>query len=110
MACDEETSLVRVDDGVAFASMEQAEEYANAVGATLEQGYPIPYWPGAQNYIQALTIEMSRFVSGQQGVDQTLTNVQNEWNSIVEELGRDSQLEAYENVIDAWQNAGLWPS
>lgn len=93
---------------IAFDSMDRAEEYTSAVGDTLEQGYPIPYWPGAQNYIQALTIECSRFVSGQQGVDQTLSRVQEEWNDIVEDLCADEQREAYQNVIDAWQDAGIW--
>lgn len=98
------------DSSIAFSSQEKAAEYAEAVQSTLEQGYPIPYWPGAQNYIQALTIECSRFVSGQQGVDETLANVQEKWNNTVDDLGQESQREAYQNVIDAWQNAGLWPS
>jgi multiple sugar transport system substrate-binding protein len=92
----------------AFDSMESAEQYTNAVDQTLQQGYPEPYWPGAKQYINALDIEMSRFVAGQVGVEEALSNVESEWESIVEDLGRESQREAYQNVISAWQNAGLW--
>lgn len=98
------------DSSIAFSSMEKAEEYTSAVQATLEQGYPVPYWPGAQQYIDALDVEISKFVSGQQGVDTTLSNVQDEWNSIADELGRDQQRDYYQNVIDAWKDAGIWQS
>lgn len=96
------------EGSASFATQEAAEEYAAAVQATLEQGYPEPYWPGAPQYINALDIEVSKLVSGQVDVDQALENVESEWNSIVEELGRESQQEAYSNVIDAWKNAGIW--
>jgi multiple sugar transport system substrate-binding protein len=98
------------EGSVAFPSQEAAEEYATAVQATLEQGFPEPYWPGAPQYINALDIEVSKLVSGQVGVDQALQNVEEEWNSIVDELGRESQQEAYSNVIEAWKNAGIWES
>ena len=96
------------EESVAFESMESAEQYTSAVQATLEQGYPVPYWPGSQDYIEALDIEMSRFVSGEVGVEEALENVESEWESIVEDLGREQQQEYYSNVIDAWQNAGIW--
>lgn len=91
-----------------FQTSAQAKEYADAVQATLEQGYPEPYWPGAPQYINALDIEVSKVVSGQVGVDQALKNVEKKWNDIVEKLGRESQKEAYANVIEAWKNAGIW--
>ncbi|MFB6297620.1 MAG: extracellular solute-binding protein, partial [Salinirussus sp.] len=93
-----------------FSSMAQAEEYASAVSATLEQGYPIPYWPGAPQYINALDIQVSKFISGQVGVDKALQNVEEEWKSIVDELGREQQRSYYQNVIQAWKNAGIWES
>lgn len=96
------------DSSIAFSTMEKAEEYTEAVQSTLEQGYPVPYWPGAQNYIEALDVEISNFVSGQQGVEETLEAVEEEWNSIVDDLGREQQQDYYSNVIDAWQNAGIW--
>jgi len=96
------------DSSIAFSSAEQAAEYASSVQATLEQGYPVPYWPGAQAYIEALDTNISKFVSGQQGVDATLEAVESEWNSIVEERGKEQQQEYYSNVIDAWKNAGIW--
>jgi multiple sugar transport system substrate-binding protein len=96
------------EESVAFGSMESAEQYTSAVQATLEQGYPVPYWPGSQDYINALDIEISRFVSGETGVEETLQNVESEWESIVEDLGREQQQEYYSNVIDAWKNAGIW--
>ncbi|MFB6111812.1 MAG: ABC transporter substrate-binding protein [Halobacteriaceae archaeon] len=95
---------------IAFSSMEKAEEYTSAVQSTLQQGYPVPYWPGAQNYIEALDVEISKFVSGQQGVDATLSSIEDEWNSIVDDLGREQQRDYYQNVISAWKNAGIWSS
>lgn len=93
---------------VAFESMESAKQYTSAVQATLEQGYPEPYWPGAKQYINALDIQASKFVSGQVGIDEMLENVESEWNSIVKELGKDSQKKAYSNVVESWKSAGLW--
>ncbi len=95
-------------ESVAFGSLESAEQYTSAVQASLEQGYPVPYWPGSQDYIEALDIEISRFVSGQVGVEETLKNVESKWESIVEELGREQQQEYYSNVVNAWQDAGIW--
>ncbi|MFB6104182.1 MAG: ABC transporter substrate-binding protein [Halobacteriaceae archaeon] len=96
------------EDSIAFPTMAAAREYANAVQKTLQQGYPEPYWPGAPQYIEELSVEMSKFVAGDQGVDTTLQNVEDSWNSTVEELGREQQKEYYQNVIQAWKNAGLW--
>jgi ABC-type glycerol-3-phosphate transport system substrate-binding protein len=93
---------------IAFQSRESAEQYTSAVQATLEQGYPEPYWPGAKQYINALDIQTSRFVAGQIGVEEMLQQVESDWNTIVEDLGKESQKEAYSNVIEAWKSAGLW--
>jgi multiple sugar transport system substrate-binding protein len=95
-------------ESVAFSSAEKAKEYADSVQATLEQGYPVPYWPGAQAYIEVLDTNISEFVSGQQGIEETLSTVEEEWTAIVDERGRDQQIEYYSNVIDAWKNAGIW--
>jgi maltose-binding protein MalE len=91
-----------------FDTEAQAKEYAESVQATLEQGYPEPYWPGAPQYINALDIEVSKFVSGQTTVDEALQNVEDKWNSIVEDLGKEEQQNHYQRVIDAWKNAGIW--
>lgn len=96
------------ESSIAFSSLDKAEEYTESVQASLEQGYPVPYWPGAQAYIEALDTNISQFVAGDQGVDETLESVEEEWNSIVEDRGREQQLDHYEKVIDAWQNAGIW--
>jgi len=96
------------ESSAAFSSSEKAAEYAEAVQSTLEQGYPVPYWPGAQAYIEPLDTNMSQFVAGDQGVDETLQSVEEEWNDIVDERGREQQREYYQNVIDAWRDAGIW--
>lgn len=96
------------ESSVAFQSVDSAEQYTSGVQKTLEQGYPEPYWPGAAQYIEALDVEMSKFVSGQVGVDEALSNVEDEWNSIVDDLGREQQKEHYQKVIDAWKDAGIW--
>jgi multiple sugar transport system substrate-binding protein len=93
---------------MSFQTDAQAQEYTEAVQATLEQGYPEPYWPGAPQYINALDIEVSKLVSGQVTVDEALQNVESEWNTIVDDLGREQQQQHYSNVIDAWKNAGIW--
>ena len=96
------------EESVAFEDMESAEQYTTAVQETLKQGYPVPYWPGSQDYIEALDIEMSRFVSVEVDAQEALEAVESEWESIVEELGREQQQEYYSNVIEAWKNAGIW--
>lgn len=96
------------ESSISFEDMESAESYAAAVEASLQQGYPVPYWPGAQQYIEAMDIHLSNFVAGELGIDETLENIESDMNSVVDELGREQQQEHYENVIEAWENAGLW--
>jgi len=96
------------EGSASFETEQQAQEYAESVQATLEQGYPEPYWPGAPQYINALDIEVSKFVSGQTTVDEAVQNVEEEWNAIVDDLGREEQRENYQAVIEAWKNAGIW--
>ena len=96
------------DSSIAFQNEESAKQYTDAVKATLEQGFPEPYWPGASSYINALDIETSRFVAGESTVDETLQNVESEWESIVEDLGKEQQKEHYSKVIESWKSAGLW--
>lgn len=96
------------DTSIAFQSEESAQQYADAVSGSLEQGFPEPYWPGAKQYINALDIQTSNFVAGETSVDETLENIESEWESIVEDLGRESQKEHYSKVIEAWKEADLW--
>ncbi len=96
------------EESISFETIEEAEDYTEAVFATLEQGYPEPYWPGAQRYIEAMDIHLSNFVAGEAAVDETLENIEDDWNDIVEDLGREEQQGHYESVIEAWERAGIW--
>jgi ABC-type glycerol-3-phosphate transport system substrate-binding protein len=96
------------EDSICFPSREMAQRYTNMTRANLEQGYPIPNWPGAPQYTEIMGRECSRFVAGEQGVEETLTRMDEQFTETLDELGRETQSQYYDKVIEAWKNAGLW--
>lgn len=96
-----------VDDAAPFDEIEEGEKYVEALEANLGQGFPEPYWPGAAEYTSSLAVHLSDFLAGETGVDETLENIEDDWEQTVENLGREEQQEHYQTVLDAWERAGL---
>jgi len=86
----------------------EAKEYVEMTKKTLQQGYPVPNWPGAPTYTQIMNTECSKFVAGSQGVDETLKNMDDKFSKAVKNLGKDQQKKYYQEVIKSWKKVGLW--
>jgi multiple sugar transport system substrate-binding protein len=57
---------------------------------------------GAQQYIQALDINLQRALSGQAGAQAALDNVAREWERITDRIGRDQQIESWQAARRGW--------
>ena len=95
------------DEGAPFDDIEDGERYTEAVLQNLEQGYPEPFWPGAAEYTAAMGIHLSNFLAGEADVEETLENIESDWEETIDRLGREEQQEHYQTVLDAWERAGL---
>ena len=73
-----------------------AGEYLDAQKANIAQGFPEPILPGYEEYMQALEIEISRYMTDQvTSAQEALDNVAAEWDKITDKHGREQQQELY---------------
>ncbi len=79
-------------------SPEFAESYLGAIGDSLNSPNMASDLriPGTQNY-EALVLdrELARYLAGEVDVDQALANIEEGWEEITEDFGREEQLESY---------------
>ncbi|MEO1020225.1 MAG: ABC transporter substrate-binding protein, partial [Pseudomonadota bacterium] len=79
-------------------SPEFAENYLGAIGDSLNSPNMASDLriPGTQNY-EALVLdrELARYLAGEITVEEALANIEEGWDEITEDFGRDEQLESY---------------
>ncbi len=79
-------------------SPEFAENYLDAIGASLNSPNMASDLriPGTQNY-EGLVLdrELARYLAGEVTVDEALANIEEGWEEITEDFGREEQLESY---------------
>jgi multiple sugar transport system substrate-binding protein len=81
-----------------------AAEYLDAQKANIAQGFPEPIIPGYDEYMQALEIEISRFMTGElDSAQEALDNAAAGWEQITDKYGRDKQAELYTSFMDSYQ-------
>jgi multiple sugar transport system substrate-binding protein len=66
----------------------------------MENGFPQPNWPGASQYVEDFAIHIQRALAGQESPQEALDAVADEWRTTRDELGRESQQQAYQQFID----------
>jgi multiple sugar transport system substrate-binding protein len=72
----------------------------------MENGFPQPNWPGASQYVEDFAIHVQRAIAGQETPKQALDNVAEKWRTTVDELGRESQTQAYQQFIEKAREFG----
>jgi multiple sugar transport system substrate-binding protein len=82
------------------SALDQALQHIKAGQVNMENGFPQPNWPGANQYIQDLSIHIQRALSGQESPQEALDNAAEKWSETVEELGREEQQQAYQDFLD----------
>jgi multiple sugar transport system substrate-binding protein len=89
-----------------FGSFEQARQHLDAGQTNMENGFPQPNWPGASQYVEDFAIHVQRAIAGQETPKQALDNVAEKWRTTVDELGRESQTQAYQQFIEKAREFG----
>jgi ABC-type glycerol-3-phosphate transport system substrate-binding protein len=88
------------------SAVEQARQHIEAGRINMENGFPQPNWPGAFEYVDAFSIHIQRALAGQESPQEALDAVADEWRTIRDDLGRESQQQAYQQFIDTAQELG----
>ncbi|MFQ3568763.1 MAG: extracellular solute-binding protein [Aggregatilineales bacterium] len=75
----------------------------DSIQATTEITVPPPsLLNGGQEYEGALDEELQAALTGQKTPEQAMADAARRWNEITDRLGRDAQIEAIQNQLDAW--------
>jgi multiple sugar transport system substrate-binding protein len=83
-----------------ISAQEQALQHIRAGQTNMENGFPQPQWPGATQYTQDLSIHIQRALVGEESPQEALDNAAEKWRQTVEELGRESQRQQYQQFLD----------
>ena len=82
-----------------------AEDYLSAIRGSLASPNMVLDLriPQNQRYLQvSLDTQLSRMLAGETTISQTMKAIEDEWEEITEELGRDEQMKAYRSTI-SWK-------
>jgi multiple sugar transport system substrate-binding protein len=80
---------------------EDATEYTNAYYTNFSAKNQFPYLriPGTFEYWQAMDVRLSEAVTGQASAEDSLQNINDDWEGITDRYGRDAQLEVYKKSL-----------
>ncbi|MBG56015.1 MAG: hypothetical protein CL935_02650 [Deltaproteobacteria bacterium] len=82
-----------------------ADHYFDAQKANIAQGFPDLILPGNDEYMQALEIEISRYMTGEiNSPKKALDNAAKKWDKITKKFGKDKQLRLYNALLDSYYN------
>ncbi len=85
----------------------QASSYVAAIKTGLQAGYPELSITGAPRYLDILDLKINEALAGSSRPADALKAAAGEWDSITGSLGKDDQLKAYHDWIQALQTAGV---
>ena len=84
---------------------EGADLYLDAQMANIAQGFPDLIIPGNGEYMQALEIEISRYMTGEiKSPKKALDNAAKQWDKITKKFGKEKQLKIYNALLDSYYN------
>ncbi len=80
-----------------------AGEYLDAQKANIAQGFPEPILPGYDEYMQAIEIEISRYMTGElDSAKEALDNAAAQWDKTTDKQGRDEQEQLYKAFLASY--------
>jgi multiple sugar transport system substrate-binding protein len=91
-----------------FKSIDTAKNHLEAGLANVKVGYPQFNWTGAVEYAEALGRNVAKAVTRELTSRQALESTAEEWESIVQKYGYDSQKEQYAVFVDTAKKMGYW--
>jgi multiple sugar transport system substrate-binding protein len=90
-----------------FASNEEAQAYLKGVEASMADGYPEIFIPGAAQYADSLDLHVNKALAGQETPKAALDAVAEEWDQITDKLDRKKQIELWRKALEAYRTLGL---
>lgn len=90
-----------------FESVEDAASYLEGLQVALADGYPEIFIPGAAAYNDALDLHVNRALAGEETPQEALDAVAAEWDEITDRLGRDRQIELWNQALESYRALGL---
>ena len=91
-----------------FHKLSTAKNHLKAGYENVQVGYPQFNWSGAVEYAQSMSINFSKFISGQLTAKQALEKTADEWVKIVQKYGLESQKKQYANFVAGAKKLGYW--
>lgn len=91
-----------------FPTPEDAADYLNGIKLNLMHGFPELTIPGAQQYLDTLAVNISKYLASDNlSAQQVLDETAERWNQITETLGRDKMINVYKAMLESVKEAGL---
>jgi multiple sugar transport system substrate-binding protein len=90
-----------------FPSKEIAQAYLDGVKTALSDGYPEIFIPGAAQYEDALDLHVNKALAGEETAQQALDATAKEWDAITDKLGRDKQIQFWQQALQSYKALGL---
>jgi multiple sugar transport system substrate-binding protein len=90
-----------------FGSESEAQAYLKGVEASMADGYPEIFIPGAAQYADSLDLHVNKTLAGQEAPAAALDAVAKEWDEITDKLGREKQIELWRKALEAYRALGL---
>ena len=87
--------------------VEDCEIYFSGIKDGLENGYQDLSIPGSSEYMDILDLNIHKALSGEISNEEALDNVAEEWMTISESLGFDSQKAIWQSQLSTWEKLGL---
>lgn len=90
-----------------FQSVDDAATYLEGLQLALADGFPEIFIPGAAAYNDSLDLHVNRALAGEETPQAALDAVAAEWNEITDRLGRERQVELWNQALESYRALGL---
>lgn len=86
---------------------EYGQQVIEVMRQTLDVGVPDLQIPGQDEYVKVADAEISAAIAGEKEPQQALDDAAEEWNNITDRLGRDLQIEYWQQQLEALRSRGI---
>ncbi len=102
-----QSHLDNVEAYVPLMGEENAQAYLAGLEEALQDGFPEIFIPGAAQYEDVLDLHVNQALAGQETPQEALDAVAAEWDEITDRLGRDAQIEVWQQALESYRALGL---
>jgi len=102
-----QSHLDNVDAFAALMGEDNAAAYLAGLETALADGFPEIFIPGAAQYADALDLQVNRALAGEVTPQEALDAAAESWNEITDSLGRDQQIQFWNDALESYRALGL---